>query len=131
MRKNIRYVGLDVHAATIHVAIAEGREQPRSLGVIENRPEAVRRLFKKLGDTSTLRVCYEAGQIAAIHGCRRAASLRHKSSPRSRANSSASSGRLASRPSALAPTERLPPDDALGYALTTLECDGQDSRQQR
>lgn len=66
MGKNIRYVGLDVHAETIHVAIAEGREQPRSLGVIENRPEAVRRLVKKLGDTTTLRVCYEAGPTGYV-----------------------------------------------------------------
>jgi hypothetical protein len=48
------------------VAIAEGREQPRSLGVIENRPEAIRRLFKQLGDTSTLRVCYEAGTTGYV-----------------------------------------------------------------
>lgn len=66
MGKNIRYVGLDVHAATIHVAIAEGRDQPRSLGAIENRPEAIRKLFKKLGDVSTLRVCYEAGPTGYV-----------------------------------------------------------------
>lgn len=50
MGKSIRYVGLDVHAATIAVALAEGRENPRSLGVIPNTPEAVRKLLKKLGD---------------------------------------------------------------------------------
>ena len=41
MRKNTRYLGLDVHAATIEVAIAEGRNVVRSLGEIPNRPEAV------------------------------------------------------------------------------------------
>jgi hypothetical protein len=57
MGKNTRYVGLDVHAATIAVAIAEGRGMVRSLGEIPYRPEAVERLFKKLGDPSTLQVC--------------------------------------------------------------------------
>ena len=44
MGKNTRFVGLDVHAETIAVAVAEGRNQVRSLGTIANRPEAVRRL---------------------------------------------------------------------------------------
>lgn len=61
MGKNTRYVGLDVHAATIAVAIAQGRGEVRSLGEIPNRPEAVERLLKKLGDPTTLHVCYEAG----------------------------------------------------------------------
>jgi hypothetical protein len=39
--KNTRFVGLDVHAETIAVAVAEGRSQVRSLGTIANRPEAV------------------------------------------------------------------------------------------
>jgi hypothetical protein len=61
MGKNTRFVGLDVHAETIAVAVAEGRNQARSLGTIANRPEAVRRLLGKLGKASDLRVCYEAG----------------------------------------------------------------------
>ena len=61
MSKNTRFVGLDVHAETIAVAVAEGRNRVRSLGTIANRPEAVRRLLGKLGKLSELRVCYEAG----------------------------------------------------------------------
>ena len=49
MGKNTRFVGLDVHAETIAVAVAEGRYRVRSLGKIANRPEAVRRLLGKLG----------------------------------------------------------------------------------
>jgi transposase len=61
MAKSIRYVGLDVHADTIAVAIAEGtRGEVRSLGTIRNRPEAIRKLMKRLEPASTLRVCYEA-----------------------------------------------------------------------
>jgi transposase len=66
MGKITRYVGMDVHAATIAVAVVEGRGTPRSLGVIENRPEAVKRLLKKLGEPSTLRVCYEAGPTGYV-----------------------------------------------------------------
>ena len=49
MSKNTRFVGLDVHAETIAVAVAEGRGEVRSLGIIPNRAEAVRRLLGKLG----------------------------------------------------------------------------------
>jgi transposase len=58
MAKNTRFVGMDVHAETIAVAVAEGRERvARSLGTIANRPEAVRRLLGKLGDPAKLKVC--------------------------------------------------------------------------
>jgi len=62
MRKPTRYVGFDVHADTIAVALAEeGRNgEVRQLGIIPNRLEAVRKLVHKLG-TEGLRVCYEAG----------------------------------------------------------------------
>jgi transposase len=52
---------MDVHAETIAVAVAESRSEVRSLGIIPNRPEAVRRLLGKLGKPAALRVCYEAG----------------------------------------------------------------------
>ena len=61
MKKNIRFIGLDVHAETIAVAVAEANGVVGSLGVIPNRPEAVRRLIRKLGPAQSLRVCYEAG----------------------------------------------------------------------
>jgi transposase len=61
MAKSIRYVGLDVHAETISVAVAEGRGELRSMGTIPNRPESIRKLVKRLEPTSTVRVCYEAG----------------------------------------------------------------------
>lgn len=62
MAKSIRYVGLDVHAETIAVAVAEGhRGEVRSLGKIPNRLESVRKLIKRLEPATQLRVCYEAG----------------------------------------------------------------------
>jgi len=41
----VRFVGLDVHAETIAVAVAEGDGEVRSLGMIPNRPESIRRVF--------------------------------------------------------------------------------------
>jgi transposase len=61
MGKVTRFVGLDVHAETIAVAVSEGRKQVRAVGTIPNRPEAVRRLLGQLGKANELRVCYEAG----------------------------------------------------------------------
>jgi transposase len=63
MKKATRFVGLDVHADTIAVAIAEaGRDgEVRSLGVIPNKLESVRKLVQKLGGPKSLQVCYEAG----------------------------------------------------------------------
>jgi len=64
--KNVRFVGLDVHAQTIAVAVAEAKGEVRSLGVIPNRPESVNRLIKKLGKVQDLRVCYEAGPTGYV-----------------------------------------------------------------
>jgi len=59
--KNIRFVGLDVHAETIAVAVAEPNGEVRSLGTIPNREESIRKLVRKLGPVEQLRACYEAG----------------------------------------------------------------------
>jgi transposase len=63
---NVRFVGLDVHAETIAVAVAEVNGEVRSLGIIPNRPESVRRLVGKLGRPASLRVCYEAGPTGYV-----------------------------------------------------------------
>jgi transposase len=57
----VRFVGLDVHAETIAVAVAEPDGEVRLVGVIPNRLESIRKLMKKLGPADQLRVCYEAG----------------------------------------------------------------------
>jgi transposase len=57
---------LDVHAETIAVAVAEEDGTVRSLGTIPNEPAAVDRMMRKLGDKSTLRVCYEAGPCGYV-----------------------------------------------------------------
>jgi hypothetical protein len=57
---------LDVHAATIAVAVAEPGGEMRSLGTIPNRPESMGRLIRKLGKPEQLRVCYEAGPTGYV-----------------------------------------------------------------
>ena len=63
---NVRIIGLDVHAETIAVAVAEPVGQVRSLGIIPNRPESVRKLMKNLGPAAHLRACYEAGPTGYV-----------------------------------------------------------------
>lgn len=56
----VRFVGLDVHAKTIAVAVAGANGgEVRSLGMISNRE--IRKLIKRLEPMEQLRVCYEAG----------------------------------------------------------------------
>jgi transposase len=62
----VRFLGWDVHADTIAVAVAEPGGEVRSLGVIPNRPESIRKLVRKLGPSEQLRVCYEAGPTGYV-----------------------------------------------------------------
>jgi transposase len=62
----LRFVGLDVHADTIAVAVAELGGEIRSLGVIPNRLESVRKLVHNLGPVKELRACYEAGPTGYV-----------------------------------------------------------------
>jgi transposase len=62
----LQFIGLDVHAETIAVAVAEIGGEVRSLGVIPNRLESVRKLVHKLGPVQHLRTCYEAGPTGYV-----------------------------------------------------------------
>jgi transposase len=62
----LRFLGLDVHADTIAAAIAEPNGELRSLGIIPNRLESIRKLVKKLEPASSLRACYEAGPTGYV-----------------------------------------------------------------
>ena len=66
MREKLRFLGLDVHAETIAVAVAEPDGEVRSLGTIANREESIRKLIRKLGPPAQLRACYEAGPTGFV-----------------------------------------------------------------
>src|SRR5689334_9481053 len=63
---NLRFVGLDVHAETIAVCVAEAYGEVRPLGTIPNRMESIRKLVGKLGPVKQLRTCYEAGPTGYV-----------------------------------------------------------------
>ena len=62
----IRFVGLDVHADTITVAVAEPDGEVRSLGAVPNRLESIRQWVAKLGPEKHLKACYEAGPTGYV-----------------------------------------------------------------
>lgn len=72
MTENTLFVGLDVHKKTIAVAVVEGAAgaEVRFHGTIENTPEALRTLCRKLSKGGQqLHYCYEAGPCG--YGVRR------------------------------------------------------------
>src|ERR1700752_4064458 len=61
---DITFVGLDVHKATVCIAVAEGGRggEVRQVGVFENRPEVLSKMAARLGKGGRpLSFCYEAG----------------------------------------------------------------------
>ncbi len=66
MIEKLRFLGLDVHAETVTVAVAEADGEVRSLGTIANREESIRKLIRKLGPVEHLRACYEAGPTGFV-----------------------------------------------------------------
>jgi transposase len=70
--RQIRYIGLDVHKASISVAIAEESGTPTSYGKVDNDPSAIRKLMTRLGSPE-VEVRVEAGP----DGLRAAPSVDH------------------------------------------------------
>lgn len=66
MKDKVRFLGLDVHAETIAVAVAEPDGSVRSLGTIANRAESIRKLVKNLAPVEQLKACYEAGPTGYV-----------------------------------------------------------------
>ena len=66
MKDKVRFLGLDVHAETIAVAVAEPDGSVRSLGTIANRADSIRKLVQKLCPVEQLKACYEAGPTGYV-----------------------------------------------------------------
>lgn len=62
--QNVRFVGLDVHADSIAIAVAEaGRGEPAALATIPNDKATLLKLLRRLG---RVRCCYEAGPTGFV-----------------------------------------------------------------
>ncbi len=66
MKEKVRFLGMDVHAETIAVAVAAADGSVGSLGTIANGAESIRNLVRKLGSVEQLRGCYEAGPTGYV-----------------------------------------------------------------
>lgn len=63
-----RYLGLDVHKATITAAVCDGEAPPVVFGSIVNEAGAIRKLVQQLGRQGKLVAAYEAGPTGyALH----------------------------------------------------------------
>jgi transposase len=65
MKENTLWLGLDVHAETIAVAVADVTSV-QFVGTIPNTPEDVRKLVKKFERKGALVACYEAGPCGLV-----------------------------------------------------------------
>jgi transposase len=70
MKKQLLFVGLDVHARSITIALAEGSGgEARTYGSIANDLHALEKVFAKLRKAhpgAELRICYEAGPTGFV-----------------------------------------------------------------
>lgn len=70
MKKKLLFVGLDVHAQNIGIALAEGAGgEARTYGTIPNDLHALEKVFARLRKAhpgTELRVCYEAGPTGFV-----------------------------------------------------------------
>ncbi len=66
MEKDIRFVGLDVHAETIASAVVDPGGAVEPLGTIAHRPESVRKLIRRLGPASGV----ESGRVRGFEALR-------------------------------------------------------------
>ena len=60
------YLGLDVHAATIAIAVLEDGQDRPEIREIPNDPAVIRKTIKQLGKGRLLRCCYEAGPCGYV-----------------------------------------------------------------
>lgn len=60
------YLGLDVHAATIAIAVLEDGQEKPEIREIPNDPAVIRKTINRIGKGRSLRCCYEAGPCGYV-----------------------------------------------------------------
>jgi transposase len=60
------FLGLDVHAATIAIAVLDDGQERPEIREITNDPAAIRKAIKQIGKGRSLRCCYEAGPCGYV-----------------------------------------------------------------
>lgn len=63
---NTTFVGLDVHATTIAVAMLEEGQARPEIHEIANDPPSIRKAIKRIGKGRSLQCCYEAGPCGYV-----------------------------------------------------------------
>jgi transposase len=69
MSKNLLYVGLDVHAQTVTIALAEGGGEVRNYSSVSSDLDVLERTMRRIKNAHPgcdLRVCYEAGPTGFV-----------------------------------------------------------------
>ena len=69
MSKNLLYLGLDVHAQTVAIAIAEADGEVRNYGSVSGDLGVLEKTMRRIINAhpgSELRVCYEAGPTGFV-----------------------------------------------------------------
>jgi transposase len=69
MSKNLLYLGLDVHAQTVAIAIAEANGEVRNYGSVSNDLGVLEKTMRRIKNAHPgceLRVCYEAGPTGFV-----------------------------------------------------------------
>lgn len=60
-KRDVVWVGLDVHKETVAVAVADSGEGPRVVATVANDGGQLPRLLRRLGEQRELHCAYEAG----------------------------------------------------------------------
>ena len=118
MEKRSRFVGLDVHKASIAVAVADAFGDPEDHGQIANDPSAVRRLMQRMTLRSSRSSTYWSVYPGGVATASRAPAGRTTIADVARAAGVAGRTRCDARLSAALPYPEMPPLQPAAHTST-------------